>query len=86
MDHAKAPYVFSGQRPGMCAASLSCNRVNFLEGMESSACVPYARAYVTPQVYTNTFDPTQVLRRGTFFGDLYMPYAPCLCKNREVPR
>jgi len=83
MDHAKAPYGLSDR----CACpSLSCNRANFLEGLECAACVPYARAYVVSQTYANCAPAEQAIRKGTYFEDLYMPYAPCLCKMKEVRR
>lgn len=34
----------------------------------------YAKAYVKPQPYENLFSINDVLKTGTIFKDLYMPY------------
>ena len=80
MKNKPAPYVFSACAQSKSCPALSCDRANFLEE-PAQQCNPFARAYVLPQPYSNCVAAEYVLRNGTYFNDLFMPYTPVCAKK-----
>ena len=74
--NSQAPYFYSAytKAPTCAQEAQKCKVANFFADA-GSAMNPYARAYVVSQTYTNCAAPECALHNGTFFNDLYMPYA-----------